>query len=77
MAEKTFQSKSMRPGGGGAFAKMTAGLEKSGKSEESAKAIAAAAGRAKYGAKKMASFAAAGKARVQADKLHGMVSKTK
>ena len=39
------------------------GLEKSGKSEDSAKAIAAAAGRKKYGAKKMAQFAAAGRKR--------------
>ena len=77
MAEKTFQGKSMRPGGGGAFAKMTAGLEKSGKSEESAKAIAAAAGRAKYGASKMAGFSAAGRKRAQAEKLSSMVSKTK
>ncbi len=60
---KTYKGKSMAPGGGGRFAKMVGGLEKSGKSEESAKAIAAAAGRKKYGAKKMASFAAKGRKR--------------
>jgi hypothetical protein len=54
-------SKSMKPGGGGRFAKLVSHLEGKGKSEESAKAIAASAGRAKYGAKKMAQFAAKGK----------------
>jgi hypothetical protein len=57
------KGKSMAPGGGGRFAKMVAGIEKSGKSEESAKAIAAAAGRKKYGAQKMAEFAAKGRKR--------------
>ena len=49
--------KSMKPGGGGRFAKMVA----SGKSP----ALAAYIGRKKYGAKKMAKFAAKGKARVE------------
>lgn len=56
-------AKSMKPGGGGRFAKFVSKLKSEGKSESSAKAIAAAAGRKKYGAKKMASFAAKGKAR--------------
>jgi aspartokinase-like uncharacterized kinase len=56
-------AKSMKPGGGGRFAKLVKKVEGEGKSEESAKAIAAAAGRAKYGAKKFASMAAKGKAR--------------
>lgn len=38
-------------------------LEKEGKSEDSAKAIMAAAGRKKYGAEKMAKMAAAGRSR--------------
>jgi len=55
MATKTFKGKSMKPGGGGRFAKMVA----SGKSS----ALAAYIGRKKYGAKKMASFSAQGKKR--------------
>lgn len=56
-------AKSMKPGGGGRFAKMVKGLKASGKDEESADAIAAAAGRKKYGKAKMAKFAAAGRRR--------------
>ena len=55
MAAKTFKGKSMKPGGGGRFAKMVA----SGKSP----ALAAFIGRKKYGAKKMASFSAQGRKR--------------
>lgn len=58
--------KSMAPGGGGKFAKMTAGLEKSGKSPDQAKAIAASAGQAKYGKKGMAKMAAKGRRRASA-----------
>lgn len=57
------KKKSMKLGGGGRFKKLTQKLEKSGKSKESAKAIAASIGRKKYGAKKMASMAKAGKKR--------------
>ena len=53
----------MKPGGGGRFAKGVSDLEKEGKSEESAKSIMAAAGRKKWGAKKMAGFAKAGRER--------------
>ena len=53
--------KSMEPGGGGRFAKMVSGLKKKGKSEESAKAIAASIGRKKYGKSKFQEMAAAGK----------------
>ena len=49
----SFDGKSMRPGGGGRFAKMVA----SGKSP----ALAAFIGRKKYGAKKMSSWSAKGK----------------
>lgn len=57
------KKKSMRLGGGGRFKKMVSMIKRSGKSEKSAKAIAAAAGRKKYGAKKMAKMAAAGRRR--------------
>ncbi len=53
--------KSMKPGGGGRFAAFVKKVEGEGKSAESAKAIAASAGRAKYGAKKFAKMAANGK----------------
>jgi hypothetical protein len=58
-------AKSMKLGGGGRFQKLTRKLEASGKSANAAKAIAASAGRKKYGAKKMASMAAAGKRRTK------------
>lgn len=48
-------------GTGARFKALTNKLEKKGKSEEAAKAIAATVGRKKYGAKKMASMAAKGK----------------
>lgn len=60
---KTYKGKSLQPGGGGQFLKLTDALRKQGKSLGAAKAIAAAAGRKKYGAKKMAKFAAQGKKR--------------
>ena len=53
--------KSMRVGGGGRFAKLTAKLRSEGKSEKSAKAIAASIGRKKYGNAKMSSMAAKGR----------------
>lgn len=53
----------MKLGGGGRFAKMVASIKKTGKSEKSAKAIAASIGRKKYGAKKMTKMAVAGKKR--------------
>lgn len=65
MSEKTFDGKSMKPGMGGRFAKMVSGLEAKGKSPEAAKGIAGAAGRAKYGAKKMGKWSAAGRERGQ------------
>lgn len=54
-------AKKPKLGTGGRFAALTNKIEKQGKSEQAAKAIAAAAGRAKYGAKKMASMAAKGR----------------
>ena len=64
-SQMRYEGKSMKPGGGGRFAKLTNELKSEGKSEDSAKAIAASVGRAKFGAKKMASFASAGKARAK------------
>jgi len=59
--QRTGGAKSMEPGGGGRFDKMVAGLKKKGKSEESAKAIAASAGRKKYGKSRFQEMAAAGR----------------
>jgi len=55
--------KSMKLGGGGRFQKIEKKLEREGKSKESAKAIAASIGRAKYGNNKMATMAAKGRSR--------------
>ena len=63
---KTYKGKSTKPGGGGRFAKMTDALKRKGKSAKAAKAIAEAAGRKKYGAKKMAKMSAAGRKRAAA-----------
>lgn len=59
--KKKTGGKSMEPGGGGRFAAMVSGLKKKGKSEDSAKAIAASIGRNKYGKSKFQAMAAAGK----------------
>ena len=56
-------AKSMKPGGGGRFQALTNKLESQGKSEGAAKAIAASAGRKKYGRKGMARMSARGKRR--------------
>lgn len=58
-------AKSMRPGGGGRFMKLTNKLEAKGEPASEAKAVAAKAGRAKYGAKKMGDWAAAGRKRAK------------
>ena len=47
-----YKGKSMKPGGGGRFKKMVDDLMKRGKSRKQAEAIAANAGRKKYGPKK-------------------------
>jgi hypothetical protein len=60
--------KTMEPGGGGRFAKMVSGLKKEGKSEDSAKAIAASAGRKKYGKNRFQAMAAAGKKKMMGGK---------
>lgn len=56
----TKSKKSMRAGGGGRFAKLTAKLKRKGKTKKQAKAIAAKVGRAKYGKTKMKKWAKAG-----------------
>jgi hypothetical protein len=61
-------AKTMEPGGGGRFAKMVSGLKKEGKSEDSAKAIAASAGRKKYGKNRFQEMAAAGKKKMMGGK---------
>lgn len=53
--------KTMEPGGGGRFAKLVNKMKGQGKSEESAKTIAASIGRKKYGKSKFQEMAAAGK----------------
>jgi hypothetical protein len=53
-------AKSMKKGGGGRFAKMKKALEREGKSDDSAGAIAASAGRKKYGKKAFQRMAARG-----------------
>ena len=58
-------AKSMKPGGGGRFAKMVSAIKRSGKSENAAEAIAAAAGRKKYGATRFEKMAAAGRKRAK------------
>lgn len=59
----SFEGKSMRPGGGGRFAKGKSELMKKGMNSKSAGAIMAAAGRRKYGAAQMSKFSAAGRKR--------------
>jgi len=58
-----YKGKSMKPGGGGRFKKMVDDLMKRGKSRKQAEAIAANAGRKKYGAEKFNKMAASGQSR--------------
>jgi hypothetical protein len=54
-------NKKAKLGQGGRFAAVVKSVEKSGKSPEQAKAIAAAVGRKKHGVKKMATLAKRGR----------------
>lgn len=63
--KKTYKGKSLAPGGGGRFKKMTDSLRKKGYSQKSASAIAASSGRRKYGSAKMAKWSAAGRKRAR------------
>ena len=58
-----YKGKSTKPGGGGRFKKMVDDLMKRGKSRKQAEAIAANAGRKKYGAAKFNKMAASGQSR--------------
>ena len=60
-------AKSMRPGGGGRFAKMKSAMKRKGYSGARARAIAATIGRRKYGKKRFQEMAARGRKRA-ADK---------
>lgn len=61
----TYKGKSNKLGGGGRFAQMTDAMEAKGMPAKRAMAVAAAVGRKKYGAKKMAKMAAAGRKRAK------------
>ena len=63
-------AKSMRPGGGGRFAKMKAAMKRKGYSEARAEADAAAIGRRKYGKKRFQEMAARGRKRAAAKRGH-------
>lgn len=61
----------MKPGGGGRFQKLEKKLEGEGKSEGSAKAIAASAGRKKYGKKGFAEMSMHGKKKAHRGRKRG------
>ncbi len=65
---KTYKGKSLRPGGGGQFAKGVDEMMAGGKSREVAGAIMAKQGRAKYGQAQMTQWATAGRKRAKAKK---------
>lgn len=67
---KTYKGKSTRPGGGGQFQMAVDAMMAKGMPMMEAEAIAAKQGRAKYGAKKMAEFAKAGRKRAEMKKKH-------
>lgn len=62
-AHEAFRGKSMKPGGGGRFAKGKAKLKAKGMSDYGAGAIMGKAGRAEYGNKQMGKWSAAGRKR--------------
>ena len=66
MAARHRGKKSMRPGGGGRFSAFKSRLEAEGKSPESARRIAVAAGQKKYGKARFAKMGAAGRKRARA-----------
>jgi hypothetical protein len=68
MMYKKGGKKTMEPGGGGRFAKMVNKMKGEGKSEDSAKAIAASIGRKKYGKSKFQAMAEAGKKKMDGKK---------
>lgn len=56
-------AKSMQPGGGKRFMNLTKKIEAKGEPASEAKAVAAIAGRKKYGQKKMTAWSSQGKKR--------------
>jgi len=60
---KTYKGKSTKKGGGGKFAMVTDAIMKKGLSKDSAQAIAAAAGRKKYGTTEFQKMSVTGKKR--------------
>ena len=60
---KTYKGKSMRPGGGGRFAKGRDELMRKGMSAASSGAVMAARGRKRYGEERMAKWAERGRKR--------------
>ena len=64
MNKMSYKGKSMKLGGGGRFAKLVSKVQAQGYSKESAQAVAAAVGRAKYGKKKFQAMAAKGRKQV-------------
>ena len=63
---KTYKGKSLRPGGGGKFARMVDAMKRKGVPTKNAKAMAAAMGRKKYGTRRFATMAAKGRKRAAA-----------
>jgi len=61
---KSYRGKSLKPGGGGRFAKLVDKIKARG-GIENPEALAAVIGRRKYGAKKMATWAAKGRKRAK------------
>lgn len=65
---KTYKGKSLKPGGGGRFAKVVDALKEKGYPEERARAIAASQGRKKYGKKRFQKMAVTGRKRASRKK---------
>lgn len=63
---KTYKGKSTKTGGGGHFAMMVDAMISKGMAKERAKAVAAAAGRKKYGKAKFQKMAITGRKRAAA-----------
>jgi hypothetical protein len=61
--KKKSTKKSMEPGGGGRFDKLSKEIQSEGKSKKAADAIAASVGRKKYGKEQMAAWSSQGKKR--------------
>lgn len=69
--KKTYKGKSLRPGGGGQFAKMVDTMVSHGMSKDRAQAVAATMGRKKYGKAKFQKMAATGRKRAAKKRKSG------